>query len=105
MAGGEKGICQHLKRFFLRQTLLQSLKRFSERKLLNSPLEGWIKTIGVMQTCLKMDGEKEWITWHSIGIKRNQFFQTNFCAYGEAKQLAEKQDLNYIYIDLFLNAF
>lgn len=56
-----------------------------------------------------MDGEKEWITWHSIGIKRNQFFQTNFCAYGEAKQLAEKQDLNYIYIyiyiDLFLNAF
>ena len=40
MAGGEKGICQHLKRFFLRQTLLQSLKRFSERKLLNSPLEG-----------------------------------------------------------------
>ena len=58
-----------------------------------------------------MDGEKEWITWHSIGIKRNQFFQTNFCAYGEAKQLAEMQDLNYIYIyinvyiDLFLNAF
>ena len=58
-----------------------------------------------------MDGEKEWITWHSIGIKRNQFFQTNFCAYGEAKQLAEKQDLNFIYIyiyifffDLFLNA-
>ena len=50
-----------------------------------------------------MDGEKEWITWHSIGIKRNQFFQTNFCAYGEAKQLAEKQDLNfiYIYIDIF----
>ena len=45
-----------------------------------------------------MDGEKEWITWHSIGIKRNQFFQTNFCAYGEAKQLAEKQDLNFIYI-------
>ena len=58
-----------------------------------------------------MDGEKEWITWHSIGIKRNQFFQTNFCAYGEAKQLAEKQDLNFIYIyiyiyfGLFLNAF
>ena len=48
-----------------------------------------------------MDGEKEWITWHSIGIKRNQFFQTNFCAYGEAKQLAEKQDLNYIYIYIF----
>ena len=58
-----------------------------------------------------MDGEKEWITWHSIGIKRNQFFQTNFCTYGEAKQLAEKQDLNFIYIyiyiyfGLFLNAF
>ena len=64
-----------------------------------------------------MDGEKEWITWHSIGIKRNQCFQTNFCAYGEAKQLAEKQDLNFlyiyiyiyiyinIYIDLFVNAF
>ena len=48
-----------------------------------------------------MDGEKEWITWHSIGIKRNQFFQTNFCAYGEAKQLAEKQDLNYIYIYIY----
>ena len=52
MAGGKKGICQHLKRFF------------------------------------------------------------NFCAYGEAKQLAEKQNLNlyiylyiYIYIDFFLNAF
>ena len=55
-----------------------------------------------MQTCLKMDGEKEWITWHSIGIKRNQFFQTNFCAYGEAKQLAEKQDLNYIYIYIYI---
>ena len=49
-----------------------------------------------------MDGEKEWITWHSIGIKRNQFFQTNFCAYGEAKQLAEKQDLNYIYIYIYI---
>ena len=46
MAGGKKGICQHLKRFF------------------------------------------------------------NFCTYGEAKQLAEKQNLNlYIYIDFFLNAF
>ena len=55
-----------------------------------------------MQTCLKMDGEKEWITWHSIGIKRNQFFQTNFCAYGEAKQLAEKQDLNFIYIYIYI---
>ena len=49
-----------------------------------------------------MDGEKEWITWHSIGIKRNQFFQTNFCAYGEAKQLAEKQYLNYIYIYIYI---
>ena len=45
MAGGKKGICQHLKRFF------------------------------------------------------------NFCAYGEAKQLAEKQNLNlYIYIYIYIGS-
>ena len=37
---GKRDLSTSEKVFFLRQTLLQSLKRFSERKLLNSPLEG-----------------------------------------------------------------
>ena len=50
---GKKGFVNIWKGFSWDKRFYGSWNVFSERKLLNSLLGGWIKTIGVMQTCLK----------------------------------------------------